>query len=137
MFGRSFIDFTQGALFSFNVAMLILGPITLIVLHYIPKFPSPIPPDVPNQQTLPLAKRFLGYLHLSIPRKLTLKMPVGSWSRSWRWGKFWAIFILGVVFQVILVATIISANRFVSISGSSEGKPNTPARLFTHNHTPY
>lgn len=116
MFGRSFVVFTQKGMFAFNVAMLILGPLLLLFLHYLPasKLPSPPGPEGQAQQSLSLKQRLMGPFRRFPSFKVDFHVRGrGSWDKTWRWLKFWAIFIFSVVFQVILVATILSANRYI------------------------
>ncbi|KAF9444121.1 hypothetical protein P691DRAFT_778476 [Macrolepiota fuliginosa MF-IS2] len=110
LFGRSLVVFTQRGLFIFDVVMLIVGPLILLLLHHIPDYKSPSSAISRGQQ----GRAYLLSLiqHLST-WKFTSQTGTGFWIWSWWWGKFWAIFIFGIVFQVILVATILNANRYI------------------------
>ncbi|KXN82659.1 hypothetical protein AN958_02336 [Leucoagaricus sp. SymC.cos] len=113
LYGRSFVLFTQKGMFAFNVAMLILGPLSLLFLHHIPSFESSPPSEGQNQQPPTLAQRLLSPFRRRPSFKFNLRVRGSSWGKSWRWLKFWAIFIFTIVFQVILVATVLSAYRYI------------------------
>jgi hypothetical protein len=106
--------FSQKSMFAFNVAMLILGPLVLIFLHHIPTSEPSGPSNEQSQQPPTLKQRLLDSFLRKPSFKISLRPRGDFWSRNWRWMKFWAIFIFGIIFQVILVATILSANRYVS-----------------------
>jgi hypothetical protein len=114
VFGRSFILFTQMDLFAFNVAMLILGPLGLLFLHYIPSS-EPAAPARQSQQPPTFKDRLLSLFRRRPSLKVNLRIRRTSWAESWRWLKFWAIFVSAIIFQVILVAILLSANRYVGV----------------------
>ncbi|KAF8161605.1 hypothetical protein B0H34DRAFT_796364 [Crassisporium funariophilum] len=142
VFGTAFLVFTQQSLYIFNIVMLVVGPLVLLVLHHLPRLHNP---DIKPSTNAPATGVARIRIFLSNGRHRTdgALPPPSSWARfkemrwtklqwwkstwartrsvgwtrrSWRWGKFWLAFILGLLLQVILVLTFLSANPFIVYS---------------------
>ena len=144
--------FTQHSMYIFSIVMLVLEPLIIFLLYRLPDVmvklansSTPSTPSTPPASRTVYARRILSGIFSRPTGLLThikeLRWTKSLWwkerwsrvrtvfpgwaSRSWRWAKFWATFILGLVLQVILVLTILSANPFVR-------SPSFLLEAFTH-----